>query len=343
MSGSSELAREVLEEYGSLAHEALSECLRRESRREHVYRLASDYPLRRGRSLRGSICIAAAKAFGASPEDALRSAVSLELLHSAFLVHDDVEDESEERRGAPTLHSVHGVPAAVNAGDALVLLGLRPLLENRAILGPRISWRVLEEAERMARECVEGQATELRWRRENASGLTEHDYLLMTLKKTCWYTTIYPCRIGALIGTRDGLDLDRFVRFGFFLGAAFQIQDDLLNVTGDHEQYKKEIDGDLREGKRSLMLVHLLATARDEDKKRLLRLLAMPRTEKPAHELAWLRDALRSYRSCEYARAVAHGLAGAALHEFTVAFAPARESRDKQFIESLPRWVLERA
>lgn len=342
MSQSSELAREVLAEYGSLAHDALSECLRRESRREQVYRLASDYPLRKGRSLRGSLCIAAAKAFGASPGDALRSAVSLELLHSAFLVHDDIEDESEERRGAPTLHAVHGVPAAVNAGDALVLLGLRPLLGNRAILGPRISWRVLEEAERMARECVEGQATELRWRRENASGLTEQDYLLMTLKKTCWYTTIYPCRIGALIGTRDGIDLDRFVRFGFFLGAAFQIQDDVLNVTGDHDQYGKEIDGDLREGKRSLMLIHLLATAGETEKKRVLRLLSMPRAEKPASELVWLREALRDHRSCEYARAVAHGLAGAALHEFGVAFAPARDSRDKRFIESLPRWVLER-
>jgi geranylgeranyl diphosphate synthase type II len=342
MSKSSQLAREVLAEYGGLAHGALTECLRRESRREQVYRLASDYPLRRGRSLRGSLCIAAAKAFGASPEDALRSAVSLELLHSAFLVHDDIEDESEERRGAPTLHAVHGVPAAVNAGDALVLLGLRPLLGNRTILGPRVSWRVLEEAERMARECVEGQATELRWRRENASGLTEQDYLLMTLKKTCWYTTIYPCRIGALIGTRDGIDLDRFVRFGFFLGAAFQIQDDVLNVTGDHDQYGKELDGDLREGKRSLMLIHMLATADLTDKERLLTLLAMPRAEKPAGELTWLREALRRYRSCEYARAVAHGLAGAALHEFGVAFAPARDSRDKSFIESLPHWVLER-
>lgn len=343
MSEASDLVREVLGEYGTVAQKALTECLARESRREPVYRLASDYPLRKGRSLRASFCIAAARAFGASPSDAVRSAVSLELLHSAFLVHDDIEDESEERRGKPALHLLHGVPAALNAGDALVVLGLRPLLENRATLGPRVSWRVLEEAERMARESVEGQATELRWRRENAAGLTEADYLMMTLKKTCWYTTIYPCRVGALIGTRDGIDLDRFVRFGFFLGAAFQIQDDLLNLTGDHERYGKELDGDLREGKRTLMLIHLLTHSSAGDRDRILGLLALSRDQKPSAEIAWLRDAMLRTGSVEYAQAVAHGLAGAALHEFKGVFAPAPDSRDKRFIEALPRWVLERA
>ena len=67
----------------------------------------------------------------------------------------------------------------------------------------------------------------------------------MVLKKTCWYSFIHPCRIGALIATRDGVDLDRFNRFGFFLGAAFQIQDDLLNLIGDERRYGKEIGGDL--------------------------------------------------------------------------------------------------
>ena len=76
--------------------------------------------------LRPSLCIATARAFGASADDAVRSAVALELLHNAFLVHDDVEDESEERRGQPTLHALHGVPMAVNVGDALTLIGLAP-------------------------------------------------------------------------------------------------------------------------------------------------------------------------------------------------------------------------
>ena len=83
----------------------------------------------------------------------------------------------------------------------------------------------------------------------------------MVLKKTCWYSFIHPCRIGALIATRDTANLDRFNRFGYYLGAAFQIQDDLLNLTGDQNRYGKEIAGDLLEGKRTLMLIHLLKHA----------------------------------------------------------------------------------
>jgi geranylgeranyl diphosphate synthase type II len=337
------LVQEVLEEYGALAHEALAAYLHRESRREHVYRLASDYPLRKGRSLRASFCIAAARAFGASAEDAVRSAVSLELLHNAFLVHDDIEDESEERRGRPALHRLHGVPSALNAGDALVVLGLDPLLANRDLLGARVAWRILEEAQRMARESVEGQAMELRWRRENTARLDERDYLQMTLKKTCWYTTIYPMRVGALIGTRDGIDLDRFMRFGFFLGAAFQIQDDVLNLEGDRDRYGKELNGDLLEGKRTLMLIHAMNGCSTVERGRVLHLLALARAEKPAEDVMWLRDVMMRQGSVEHARTIAHGLAGAALHEFKVAFEPAPASRDKQFIEALPRWVLERA
>ncbi len=249
MSSRSLLVKEVLDEYGALTRVALQTFLKAQSERSDVYRMAADYPLRPGRSLRASFCIAAAQAFGATAEQAMQSAISLELLHNAFLIHDDIEDESEERRGQPALHQLHGVPAALNAGDALISLSLRPLLGNRASLGPRVAWRVIEEAERMVRESVEGQALELKWRQDNTWALTDSDYLGMTLKKTSWYTTIYPCRVGALIGTKDNVDLDAFVRFGFFLGSAFQIQDDLLNLVGDHAAYGKELSGDLREGK----------------------------------------------------------------------------------------------
>ena len=88
---------------------------------------------------------------------------------------------------------------------------------------------------------------ELGWRRDNLVDLDVVDYLLMILKKTSWYTIIYPCRVGALIGTRSRLPSEPFVRFGFFLGAAFQIQDDLLNLT-DEASYGKERYGDLWRG-----------------------------------------------------------------------------------------------
>lgn len=342
MSAHSLLVREVLNEYGMLTREAVRSFLSLESERSEVYRLASDYPLRAGRSLRASFCIAAAKAFGATATQALQSAVSLELLHNAFLIHDDIEDESEERRGKPALHHLHGVPAALNAGDALVTLSLRPLLANRASLGPRVAWRVIEEAERMVRESVEGQALELKWRHDNTWDLTDSDYLGMTLKKTSWYTTIYPCRVGALIGSKDNVNLDAFVRFGFFLGSAFQIQDDVLNLVGDHSAYGKELSGDLREGKRTLVLLHALKHMSASAKDRALRLLAFSRHDKLEAELHWLRSELDELGSIEYARSVAHALSGAALHESERVFAHVASSRDLEFICALPYWVLER-
>jgi geranylgeranyl diphosphate synthase type II len=129
----------MLREYGDVTRVALARYLRQRPPERHLYDMVADYPRRGGRMLRPSLCIATARAFGASIDDAVHSAVGLELLHNAFLVHDDVEDESEERRGRPTLHAMHGVSVAVNVGDALALLGLRALIDNRAALGPRLT------------------------------------------------------------------------------------------------------------------------------------------------------------------------------------------------------------
>jgi geranylgeranyl diphosphate synthase type II len=336
------LVRDVLEEYGTIAQRALRAGLSTAAARDPVYQLAADYPLRGGRTLRASYCIAAARVFGASVDEASLSAVSLELLHSAFLVRDDVEDESRERRGRPALHVLHGVATAVNAGDALAVLGLHPLLKNRFMLGDAVALQILEETARMVRESVEGQAMELRWRCNNELALRDEDYLKMVLKKTCWYTTIYPSRVGAIIGARSRTDLDRFVRFGFFLGAAFQVQDDLLNLIGDHAQYGKELNGDIYEGKRTLMLIHLLHQVRGRDAQRLRTFLARSRARRSARDVAWVREQMRSRGSIEHGRRIAQALAGAATHEFHAAYGDAPEGRDKQFIRSLPEWVLAR-
>jgi geranylgeranyl diphosphate synthase type II len=332
----------MLKEYGDVTRVALCDYLRPREPQRHLYSLVADYPGRGGRMLRPSLCIAAARAFGAAPQDAIRSAVAIELLHNAFLVHDDVEDESDERRGRPTLHALHGVDVAVNVGDALTLLSIRALVDNRQALGERLSLRVLEEAERMARETVEGQAIELGWRRDNTIDLAEADYLGMILKKTCWYTTIFPTRIGALIATRDRVDLDRFIRFGFFLGAAFQIQDDLLNLVGEPGRYGKEIEGDLWEGKRTLILIRLLQEVSRDERERVRRILGVPRRSRERADLHWMRERMRVHGCVEHARRTAHALAGAALHEFGLLCAGLPATRDRHFIEALATWVLER-
>lgn len=337
-----ELVRAVLAEYAPMVRDRLESYLRGREPARALYDLAADYPRRGGRSLRASLCLAAARAYGAAPAAALDTAASLELLHNAFLVHDDVEDESEERRGRPTLHLLHGVAMAVNAGDGLAVLALRPLLENRHTLGPVLALRLLEEAERMARETVEGQALELAWRRDNAVDLREDDYLQMILKKTCWYTTIYPVRAGALIGTRDGVDLDGLLRYGFFVGAAFQIQDDLLNLVGDPDAYGKELGGDLWEGKRTLMLIHVMRALDPDGRARLADVLARPRAERREADIRWVRDEMDRHGAIERAREVAHGLAGAARHEADAAFGALPDSRERRFLEALPAWVIAR-
>jgi geranylgeranyl diphosphate synthase type II len=259
-----------------------------------------------------------------------------------MLIHDDIQDESEQRRGRPTLHATEGVPIAINVGDLLSLMAMRPLLDNRFVLGHQLALRIFEETERMARESAEGQALELGWRRDNLMDVAEADYLEMVLKKTCWLAAIHPSRVGALIGTGGAFDLGRLIRFGFFLGAAFQIQDDLLNLVGDPEAYGKELSGDIREGKRTLMLIHLFEQASAAELDRLRRMFGLPRTQRSEEDVRWVRERMDAYGCIDYARQVAQGLAGAAHHEFTQVLASLPDSRDKRFIEALPAWVIGR-
>ncbi len=336
------LVPEVLEEYGRVTQAALRDYLPDGSPREHLYDLLAEYPERGGKMMRSSLCIATARAFGARMEEALCSAVAIELLHNAMLIHDDIQDGSEERRGRPTLHVQHGMPLALNAGDTLCLLGMRPLMDNVGRIGPRLALAIMQDTERMAWESAEGQAMELGWRRDNRNDLDDADYLTMVLKKTCWLATILPSRVGALIGSRDRIDRDPFIRFGFFLGAAFQIQDDLLNLVAD-ARYGKELNGDLWEGKRTLMLNRAYREASPPERRRLTDILALPRDERTAEHVAWLRGLMDKYRAVEHASGIAHGLAGAALHEFERIYAGLPESRDKTFIRGLITWVFERS
>ncbi|MEP7354452.1 MAG: polyprenyl synthetase family protein [Acidobacteriota bacterium] len=339
---SNSLVSSVLQEYGEATRAVLFDYLPQVEPRRYLYDLVADYPRRGGRAFRPSLCIATARAFGCPTEMALRTAASIELIHNAMLIHDDIEDESEQRRGKPTMHVAEGVPIAINVGDMLSLLSMRPLLDNRRVLGSELSLRILEETERMARESAEGQALDLGWRRDNVTNLEEADYLLMVLKKTCWLATIHPSRMGALIGSAGAIDLDRCIRFGFFLGAAFQIQDDLLNLEGDATAYGKELGGDIREGKRTLMLIHLFAHATPAERDRLRGVLDRPRDVRTATDVDWVRERMDSYGCLDYARQVAQGLAGAAQYEFTALYGHLPDSRDKRFLAALPTWVIER-
>jgi geranylgeranyl diphosphate synthase, type II len=331
-----------LERYRDAALNVLLSAIPAQEPRRYLYDLIPNYPLRAGKGLRPGLCIATCLAFGGDMESAVNSAAAIEMLHNAFLVHDDISDESVLRRGSPTMHTEHGLGLAVNVGDAMNVMALGLLKRNVRPIGTRLTWQVLGEVEHMLRESVEGQAQELGWVRDNVCDVTEGDYVRMTLKKTCWYTCIHPCRIGALIATGGGMDLDRFNRFGCYLGAAFQIQDDLLNIGGDIQKYGKESLGDLYEGKRTLVLIHLLNTCTSEEGERLRCFLAKHRAGHTEAEVRWVYERMVHYDCIGYARRSSQQLAGAAMCEFQVAFGDRPDSPDKDLIRDIILYMVER-
>jgi geranylgeranyl diphosphate synthase type II len=136
--------------------------------------------------------------------------------------------------------------------------------------------------------------------------------------------------------------LNRFIPFGFFLGAAFQIQDDLLNLCAD-ERYGKELNGDLWEGKRTLMLIQASRCCSAGERAQLAAILQRPWEQRTAVEVAWMRELLLQYEYIDYARKTANELAGAALHEFTLLSGGLPDSREKRFLGQMPAWVIERS
>jgi geranylgeranyl diphosphate synthase type II len=307
-----------------------------------LYRVTRSYPSRPGKSLRPALCLAAAGAFGGHESDAMPAAVAIELLHNAFLVHDDIVDGSLRRRGRPTLSAEYGMALALNAGDALALFANRVLRHHVQSLGPALGERLQNEFDVMTLRTLEGQATELGWRQDDVRDLTPEHYLDLIMHKTCWYTTIHPLRVGALLGSKGTADLRPMVRFGFHLGAAFQIQDDLLNLEGDEREYGKEIDGDLFEGKRTLPLIHLMAEANSADRATVDHYLRLDRSARSAALVDEIRALFDSYGSIDYARAYAQGIADTAVDAFELAFAEAESGPDLEFIRALIPYMLGR-
>ena len=275
-----------------------------------------DFIDRSGKGLRPALCIATTRALGGRAEDALPVAAGIEMLHNAFLVHDDIEDGSESRRGVATMHRRAGMPIAVNTGDAMNALAMRFFRRNVELLGPAAALRILDEVDHMLVESLEGQAIELGWVRDNDLTVRTEDYLRLVLKKTAWYSFIHPMRIGALVANGEDQKLDRFDRFGYLLGVAFQITDDVLNLTGDIGRYGKEINGDLWEGKRTIVLAHALGQVNLLTVHGSANFLAGPASADCPAKSCRLQQILASSGSIEWAQQSAVTFAEAAAREF---------------------------
>jgi geranylgeranyl diphosphate synthase type II len=242
-----------------------------------LYDVMLDYPLRPAKALRPALCMATCLAVGGSLDAGLPSAAALELFHNACLIHDDVEDAALVRRHAPALHVAHGIPVAINVGDAMLAVALEPLLHNTRVLGLGPALRIFSLFSRMARESVEGQMLELRWAREKRWDLRDQDYLRMVHKKTGWYSFIAPIQMGALAGAADAVAKARLSQFALCLGVAFQIQDDLLGLEAPVAELGKDPLGDLWEGKYTLALLHALRTGQRAECERAIEILKRAR------------------------------------------------------------------
>ena len=306
-----------------------------------LYALVLDYPLRGAKALRPALCLATARMFGAPLEAALPTAAALELYHNAFLVHDDVEDESDLRRGAPSLPAAHGVPVSVNVGDAMLALAMRPLLDNANVLGVRRTLTILEHLAEMAQRSAEGQAMELRWMRDQDWAVSRRDYLHMVYLKTAWYSFVTPMFCGLTVADRPALT-GPLGHVATLLGIAFQIQDDVLNL-GHEDKYGKEFAGDLWEGKRTLLLIHTLGRANPAECEEVRRILRKRRVEKTSAEVEWLVDLLRRYDGVEAAREVAVRHAGRAARVFRGLAAQVPPSLHRDFVDELIHYVTTRS
>jgi geranylgeranyl diphosphate synthase type II len=262
--------------------------------------LLREYPGRGGKMLRGMLLCYSGMAHGAELEQALPLAAALELFQNWALVHDDIEDGSDERRGKPALHKMYGMPLALNAGDALHARMWDILIEART------SWEILKEFSRMVEATAVGQHFEINWVESGHFDLREEDYLYMVSQKAAYYTAVAPLKLGALCANAQPATV--FDSAGLNLGIGFQIVDDVLNLVGDAGKYGKEIAGDLWEGKRTLILLHYLSQTNPANRNRAEALLKSPREHKSAQEVNWLHRQLVDTGAVAYAQAKAEAL-----------------------------------
>lgn len=331
-----------LDECRALVMDEIQEIVPNNRYRPILYDLVLDYPLRSGKAFRPALCIATCRALGGRLEDVLHTAAVLELFHNAFLVHDDIEDGSLMRRGLPALHQDYGVPIAINVGDSIFALCLQPLLDNTHLLGLGKALHVLQIIATMARESVEGQAMELDWIHRSEWRLRDRDYCLMCYKKSCWYTFIAPTQIGGVVSSANARTLALLRKYAVYIGIAFQIQDDVLNLVASEQRYGKEIAGDLWEGKHTLILLHMLRTAPPEAACRARSLLAKDRLEKTEADVAYLLELVHSTGSIEYARRVAQQMAHKAQRSLVSAFEGIAPSVHHDFLAGMVDYVIER-
>jgi geranylgeranyl pyrophosphate synthase len=229
----------------------------------------------RGKKIRPAICLLSAGICGGGYEKVIESAAIIEIIHNVTLIHDDIEDGSTFRRGKRTIHSVYGIPTAINSADALYSFAWEWMLGL-----PFSPKEIIELQKRYTgyiRKMISGQAKEIKWIREGDFDVSENQYIDMVSEKTASLMEL-SAETGAFLSRARADEIKSLKKFGHHLGIAFQITDDILNLKGNFKDYKKEIGGDIHEGKRTLILSHFMMGASD-DKKKLIKDILSSKTD----------------------------------------------------------------
>ena len=249
---------------------------------EELIRVLSEFTLRGGKRLRAGLVYYGHRCFsGRDTEAVWNVAMWLELVQSFLLIHDDVIDEDDTRRGGRTVHrhysDLHreryhrrdpehfGESMAILCGD--LALALANEIHGRLVLHEPVRGAILDTMHRMVSHVIYGECMDVL--SEVEAEVSEQDILGIGMLKTASYTVEGPLHMGALLGGAGGEDMERFSRYAIPLGNAFQVQDDILGLFGDAARLGKPVGSDIREGKKTLLILKALEKA-DPDQRALL-------------------------------------------------------------------------
>lgn len=257
MHGLEEFIKETAEEIRGIMDIKL-----KHSHPKSLYEATRYLPMLKGKRLRPIMCMLVARAFNGDIENAREFGSALELVHNFTLVHDDIMDNDEKRRGKPTVHIKYDEATAINAGDALFAKSFEVLTDLD--LPPEMIVRLVREVAVMSRWIVEGQQMDVRF--ETRKRVSQSEYLVMIEKKTAVMFQI-AAKGGAVISGCDPETVDAMAEFGKTVGIGFQVWDDVLDVIGNEKKLGKPIGSDIRKGKHTIMVIHALNKGTEEQLK----------------------------------------------------------------------------
>ena len=273
-----------------------------------------------GKRVRPVLALLGAEAVGGDAACALAAGCAVELFQSAALIHDDIADEGELRRGEPCLHLTMGLGLAINVGDAALVEASDAILTDTSLTADT-RLRLMSELMAMERRTLEGQALDLGWVRDKRWDISTSDYLTMASLKTAFYSAATPLALGAICAGGTNEQVEALRAFGMDAGLAFQIQDDLLNLVGDAVAQGKDFRSDITEGKRTLVVTKALELLDAASRIELVSILASHTTDTAQVDRAV--ELMQTSGAIDFARDYALSLTrGAAEHLTAVELTP---------------------